>query len=98
MRVKPLNLNYLSILRFFFFVGLFFIVAMIVYFPNYAKLKKLKEANQKLTLEVKSLSVEIKDLRSNIRKIGKDPFLYEKLARENLGVAKENEIVVDIKQ
>jgi hypothetical protein len=30
--------------------------------------------------------------------VGKDPSLYEKLARDNLGVAKENEIVVDIRE
>lgn len=98
MRGKPLNLDYLNALRFIFFACLFLAVAMVVYFPNYAKLKKLREANQKLALQVKALNKEIKSLHANIKKIGKDPSLYEKLARETLGVAKENEIVVDIKE
>lgn len=98
MRVKHLDLNYLSILKFLFFALIFFVVAMVAYFPNYARLKKLKEANHKLVGQVKTLSTEIKALQKKLKKVGKDQSLYEELARQNLGVARENEIVVDIKE
>ena len=94
MRVKPLNLNYLSILKLIFFVCIFLILALLVYFPNYSKWKKIREANQKVILQNKALIKEIE----NIKKSSKDPALYEKLARDNLGVAKDNEIVVDIRE
>jgi cell division protein FtsB len=42
------------------------------------------------------LNKEIKDLQRKVKKVGKDPYFYEKMARDNLGVARENEIVVDI--
>jgi cell division protein FtsB len=98
MRVKLLNFSYLSLLKFIFIVSIFLAAVVIVYFPHYAKLKKLREANKQLLLQVKALTFEIKDLQAKLKKVGKDASLYEKLARDNLGVAKENEIVVDIKE
>jgi cell division protein FtsB len=47
---------------------------------------------------MKKLNTEIKDLQKKIKQVDKDPYLYEKIARDNLGVAKENEIVVDIEE
>ena len=72
------------------------IVILIIYFPNYAKLKRLKGENKRLVLENEKLIAEINDYETKIKKLGKDPFLYEKIAREELGVAKDNEIVIDI--
>jgi len=98
MRVKLLDFSYLNILKFIFIASIFLVAASVVYFPHYAKLKKLKEANRQLLQQVKGLTLEIKDLQGKLKKVGKDPSLYEKLARDNLGVAKENEIVVDIRE
>jgi cell division protein FtsB len=72
---------------------------MIFYFPNYSKLKKLKQANKRLSLEIEKLEKEIKDLKEKIEKVKKeDPSFYEKIVREELGVAKDNEIIIDIKE
>ena len=72
------------------------IVILIIYFPNYAKLKRLKGENKRLVLENEKLIDEISDYEAKIKKLGNDHFLYEKIAREDLGVAKDNEIVIDI--
>jgi cell division protein FtsB len=96
MQVKPLNLNYFKAVKIIFISILLFIFGAIIYFPNYAKLRKLRQLNQEILAKNKSLTKEIKDLQIKLKRVGKDPYLYEKIARDNLGVARENEIVVDI--
>lgn len=76
----------------------FITLAGIIYFPNYARLKKLRDENRRLTLDNYELLGEIADYEEKLKKIGKDPYLYEKIAREELGVAKEGEIVIDIEE
>ena len=75
-----------------------FVIGMIIYFPNYAKLKKLRQENRRITQDNQKLQEEIKDFEDKLEKLGRDPFVYEKIAREDLGVAKENEIVIDIEE
>lgn len=96
MPVKLLNLNHFKTVKIIFLGVLFLIACAIIYFPNYAKLRKLRQVNKDLQVKNKNLGKEIKDLQAKLKKVGKDPYLYEKIARDNLGVARENEIVVDI--
>lgn len=70
----------------------------IIYFPNYARLKKLRDENKRLTSENKELIEEIADYEEKLKMVGKDPYLYEKIARDELGIAKKDEIVIDIKE
>ena len=96
MLEKLLNINHFKAAKIIFIAVLLLILCVIIYFPNYAKLKKLRQLNSDLLVKNKTLSKEIKDLQRKLKKVGKDPYLYEKLARDNLGIARENEIVVDI--
>ena len=93
---KLLNLDHFKAAKIIFIVSVAIIAGVILYFPNYAKLKNLRQVNTELTAKIKGLNKEVKDLQIKIKKIGYDPYVYEKMARDNLGVAKENEIVVDI--
>lgn len=93
---KLLNTNRFKIAKIIFIILLLAVISAILYFPNYAKLKSLLRMNGELQSKIVDLNDEISDLQSKIKKIGKDPYLYEKIARDNLGVARENEIVVDI--
>ena len=77
---------------------LILIIGAIIYFPNYAKLRQLRNENKRLIQENKQLEEEITDYGEKIGALGKDPYIYEKIAREDLGVARENEIVVDIEE
>lgn len=70
----------------------------IIYFPNYARLKKLRDENKRLTSENEDLIMEIADYEQKLKRIGKDPYLFEKIARDELGIAKKDEIVIDIKE
>ncbi|MEI8350017.1 MAG: hypothetical protein WCI77_07670 [Candidatus Omnitrophota bacterium] len=98
MRAKHSNIDYLKVLQCIFAATVLFVAAMVFYFPNYTKLRKLRQANHSVVSKARVVGGEIKDLRYKYRKIGKDPYLYEKIARDELGVAKDNEIVVDIKE
>ncbi|MDD4955234.1 MAG: septum formation initiator family protein [Candidatus Omnitrophica bacterium] len=96
MPVKILNLSHFKAAKVIFLGVLLLIFCAVIYFPNYAKLRKLRQVNNDLQVKNKKLVKEIKVLQVKLKKIGKDPYLYEKIARDNLGVARENEIVVDI--
>ncbi|MCK4912174.1 MAG: septum formation initiator family protein [Candidatus Omnitrophica bacterium] len=71
---------------------------MVIYFPNYARLKKLRDANKKLILENAAIIEEIQDYEDKLKMVGEDPYLYEKIAREELGIARDGEIVIDIEE
>jgi len=75
-----------------------FILVMVIYFPNYARLKKIRDANKKLILENSEIIEEIKDYEDKLKMVGEDPYLYEKIAREELGIARDGEIVIDIEE
>jgi cell division protein FtsB len=74
------------------------IFIIILYFPNQARLKNLRRENQRLIEKTKELETEIIDLEERMDRVGKDPYIFEKIARDELGVAKENELVIDIEE
>lgn len=96
MAERLLNISRNRRVRVLVVCGISLMAAVFIYFPNYAKLRKLKEQNRVLILENKRLEEEIADYEEKARGLGKDPYLYEKIAREDLGVAREDEIVIDI--
>ena len=73
-------------------------LAGVVYLPNYSKFRQLQKANQKLQAEIDDTRKEILDLREKLAKLGKDPRIMEEMARNELGVARDGEIVVDIEE
>ena len=104
MQEKPLSthaanrLMHNSPLKVFLLLAAIFIVGMLVYFPDYARLTALKQANKKLKEDIGVLEKEIVSLKRRIKSVGSDPLVYEKVAREELGAVKENEIAVDIEE
>ena len=104
MREKPLNTHAVdrqmrnSPLKVFLLLAAIFIIGMLVYFPDYARLTALKQANKKLKEDIGALEKEIAGLKRQIKTAGSDPLVYEKVAREELGAVKENEIAVDIEE
>ncbi len=98
MVAKPLNTKRIKWLKIFVILSIIIGLAIIIYFPNYAKLKKLRDANRRIILENKKLEEEIADYKQKREGIGKDPYLYERIARDELGAAKEGEIVIDIEE
>ena len=95
---KLFNISKIKWVQLSFVFVVICIVVGVIYFPNYARLKKLKAENARLTLENKKLEEEIADYAENLKNLGKDPYLYEKIARDSLGIARDNEIVIDIEE
>jgi len=98
MPERLLNISRNKWVRISAFIFCLSIVTAVVYFPNYARLKKLRDENKRLALENEKLIEEIADYEEKLKRVGKDPYLYEKIAREELGIAKEGEIVIDIRE
>jgi cell division protein FtsB len=95
---KLLNIKRAKLLKLLFLGVVIFTLVMMVYFPDYSKLKNLKEENQKLIKKIDNLKKDIIDYEIKNRKLEENSYFYEKIAREKLGVAREDEIVVDIEE
>jgi len=98
MGQEPSSHGYLRLLRYTFFALLFIIAGAFLYLPNYSKLKKLRGANKRLSNDIEQLEDEIKDLKRKYENVEIDPYIIEEIVRDDLGMVKENEIVVDIQE
>lgn len=98
MQVKSFLIKHAKLLQVLAVTVLAFIIFMVLYFPNYTKLKKLRQANTKMERQIEQIEKEISQLKKTLIRIGDDPYIYEKFARDELGVARENEIVIDIEE
>ena len=58
----------------------------------------MRQANSGLVSDIEGLESEIADLRIKLKAIGEDSQIYEKVARDELGVIREGEIVIDIER
>ena len=96
MAAKLFSINKLRWFGIVSFIVTTIVIAMIVYFPNYTKLKELKDENKRLISENNILEQEIVDYGEKIKRIEDDPYIFEKIARDQIGVVKDNEIVIDI--
>jgi len=83
--------------RIAFFLFLIVSAGMVIYFPTYSRYKRLSRENEKIVKKIEAMKSEISHLQQNLDNVENDPYLLEKIARETIGVAKDDEIVVDIK-
>jgi cell division protein FtsB len=98
MLAKHLNTGFVKWLKVFLGIALVVAIVMVIYFPNYAKLNRLRQTNKDLLVRIDQLEDEIDDLQGKMERVGDDPHIYEEIARDTLGVARENEIVIDIEE
>lgn len=96
MVVRFLNIKRNKFLKVIIIFAGISVILFIIYFPNYTRLKKLKNEDKVLTERIKKLQDEINNLR-NLQSNSKPSFL-EKKVREELGLAREGEIIIDIKE
>ena len=74
-------------------------IVSIIYFlflPNYTKIKKLQERNKELESNIIVLAEDIEILKDDLENFKNDPFYLEKIAREQLGIARDNEVIVSV--
>lgn len=74
----------------------FLAIILVIFLPGYNKLQELKARNVRLKEEIEKLEQSNVDLKEEIVRIKTDPLYMEKVAREELGVVKEGEIIYKI--
>jgi len=97
MRVKLFNIDSFKLWRLIISFIILLIGVGIVYLPSYLRLRRLRKENQRVIEKIAHLKKEIKTLETDVEKLQSESSLWEKLVREKLGVAKKDEIVIDIK-
>jgi len=86
-------------MKFALWVILIVIVAsMLKLFPSHTQIVELKEENERMEHRIMAMKGEISNLKDDLNKFKTDPYYLEKVARNQLGLAKENEVVVNIEE
>lgn len=83
-----------TILRLFFSIEVFIFLMVYIFGTNgIHAIISLKKEDQLLIGEILDIQKEIADLRQQLELWHEDPYYKEKIAREKLQMAKENEII-----
>lgn len=77
-------------------IGIIFFIAIFKLFPNYSQIKELKEENNQYIEKIAEMEKEIKTLNHDLDNFKTDPFYLEKIARNELGMANDNEVIVHV--
>ena len=72
--------------------GLLIVAA--VFLPGFSKLQQLKEENRNLEKRIEVLTKTNEELEKEKEKLENDPSYVEKIAREKLGMARKDEIIL----
>jgi len=72
------------------------ILGVFLVYPGYLDLRKTNLESAKLDKNISKLEETNKNLQVEIRKLKKDNFYIEKVARETLGLVKPGEIIYKI--
>ncbi len=98
MAEKFLKRNSLKVSKILIIGGGIIFLIIGFYVPNYLRLKRLKYENYRLLADNEKVLKEIKEYEKTLKIVGTGNFIYEKIARDELGLAKNNEIVIDIER
>jgi len=98
MPVKFLKIDFFKLTGIIFLGGVLFLIIFLLFLPNYTKIKELREEYQTLSEKIEETREEINSLKVQLNSIDKDSFYLEKVAREDLGVSRDNEIVIKIEE
>jgi len=85
-------------LGFKFFLFSLLAISLFLYLPLYLRWRRFREENKRLLKRIESLESEVVKLENDLKNLQKNSYLLEKLARNKLGLIKEGEIIVDIKE
>lgn len=71
----------------------FFILIVAFFLPSYTQMQDLKQKNLEYEHQIAELTKKNKVLREEKRLLREDPEYFEKVARERMGLVKENEVI-----
>ena len=70
------------------------VLLAVLFLPGYTKLQDLVAENKRLEKRIVDLGASIEELTKEKEKLENDILYIEKVARENLGVVREDEVVI----
>jgi len=73
-------------------IGILVIVA--IFLPGLSKMQQLREENRNLEKRIEILNKTNRELEKEKEKLENDPIYVEKIAREKLGMARKDEIIL----
>jgi len=71
----------------------FALLTLVVFLPSYTQMQDLKHRNQEYEHQIQDLTRKNIKLREERRLLKDDPEYFEKVAREKMGLVKENEVI-----
>jgi cell division protein DivIC len=71
----------------------FALLTLIVFLPSYTQMQDLKHKNQEYEHQIQELTRKNLKLKEEKRLLKDDPEYFEKVAREKMGLVKENEVI-----
>ena len=77
-------------------VFVFTFVVFLIFLPSYSKMQDIRQKEQEYTAQVEDLEGKIKQLEEERRRLKEDPEYLEKVAREKMGLIRENEVIFKI--
>ena len=76
--------------------GLILIIILgIIYYPGYRRIQEMKYENKKLVAQLEELQEKNARMEEKLKKLKTDLTYIEKRAREELGIAREGEIIYE---
>lgn len=70
------------------------IIVIIAFFlPSYTQMQELKDRNADYERQIRELTRKNAELREEKRLLKEDPEYFEKVAREKMGLVKDNEVI-----
>ncbi|MGA2774445.1 MAG: septum formation initiator family protein [Candidatus Omnitrophota bacterium] len=69
---------------------------LILFFPGYAKLQRLREKNKELEVKLKKVNIDNALLAQELERVQNDPVYQEKIARDKMGIVRKGEIPIKI--
>ena len=69
---------------------------MYLFIPTYSTLARYREEREVLNIRIRELEDENENLKIEIKKLQSDPVYIEKIARRDLGMIRQGEIIYRI--
>ena len=69
------------------------VIVLLVFLPSYSQMQDLRQKNLDYARKIEVLEQEKVRLEEEKRRLEEDPAYLEKVARENMGLIKEGEVI-----
>ena len=69
------------------------VFVLVVFLPSYTHMQDLQQKNADSAREIKKLKEEKERMAEEKRKLEEDPVYLEKVARENMGLIRQGEVI-----